>query len=415
MSERAFENRRLLPTPRNLQALQESVGLIGESEPMHQILQTVLQVASSDITVLITGESGTGKELIARAIHKASQRVEKPLVNVNCGAIPEGILESELFGHEKGAFTGAVGARKGYFELADSGTIFLDEIGEMPLPTQVKLLRVLEGGDFMRVGGTVPRFVDVRVIAATNKHLELEVRKGNFRQDLFYRLNAVNIRVPSLRERKKDIRLLADKFVADFCRDNKIIFNGFTESAYQVLENYPWPGNIRELKNIIERSIVLEKGHQVDEYTIQQYLSSYQEPGRNLPMPLNKSAEELERELLYRALQNIREEIHQLREIIFSHLFPPKQIGGWQPPVVTFDASAGREVPFELYKSEEAIPLDDDDGKKPDKSFSLMENEKRLITSALEFFHGNKRMTARALDISERTLYRKIKDYNLPY
>ncbi|MDZ7346755.1 MAG: sigma-54 dependent transcriptional regulator, partial [candidate division KSB1 bacterium] len=221
--------------------VQRDVGIIGESDKTRQLIETIEQVAPTDISVLITGESGTGKELVARAIHLRSKRRNAPLITVNSSAIPEGILESELFGHEKGSFTGASGTRKGYFELAHRGSIFLDEIGELPLSIQAKLLRVLEVREFMRVGGTVVQEVDVRFIAATNRRLDEEVRKGNFRQDLYFRLNAVHIHVPALRERREDIIPLAQKFINDFCRHNHIEFEGFTESTYHLMQQYDWP------------------------------------------------------------------------------------------------------------------------------------------------------------------------------
>ncbi|MEJ2628092.1 MAG: sigma-54 dependent transcriptional regulator, partial [bacterium] len=257
--------------------LAQSMGLIGRSEPFLQVLETIKQVAPTNITVLITGESGTGKEMVARAIHEFSQRKDKPIISVNCGAIPQGILESELFGHEKGSFTGAEASRKGYFEAADQGTIFLDEIGELPIATQVKLLRVIEQKEFMKVGGTKSIRVDVRVITATNKNLELEVNKGNFRKDLFYRLNAVKITIPPLRKRKEDIALFAYHYAQRVSQENKIDFKGFSQEAIQELENYSWPGNIREIRNLMERIIILKKGEKIEKSDITSHLMQKQE------------------------------------------------------------------------------------------------------------------------------------------
>src|SRR5512141_2827919 len=230
---------------------QKQFGIVGESLEMQELVQVLQHVAPTDITVLITGESGAGKEVIAQAIHGASNRAKKTMVTVNCGAIPEGIIESELFGHERGSFTGASSERKGYFELADGGTIFLDEIGELPVATQVKFLRILENGEFLRVGSSMARKVDVRVIAATNKDLENEARSGNFRQDLFYRLRSVNVRIPPLRERKDDIPLLFEKFIEEFSAKNGIKFGGITPAASDFLQQYYWHGNVRELRNVV--------------------------------------------------------------------------------------------------------------------------------------------------------------------
>src|SRR5512142_1065734 len=234
--------------------------ILGESVAMRKIIDVIEQVAPTDITVLITGESGVGKEVIAQAIHRASTRSRKPLIAVNCGAIPEGIIESELFGHERGSFTGAAEQRKGYFELADGGTIFLDEIGELPLAAQVKFLRVLENGEFLRVGSSVPRKVDVRVIAATNKDLELEVRRNRFRPDLFYRLRSVNITVPPLRSRPEDVPVLFQHFAEEVAQKHNIRFAGIAPAAMQLLQAYHWPGNVRELRNVVESMLVLEQG-----------------------------------------------------------------------------------------------------------------------------------------------------------
>ncbi|MDZ7358443.1 MAG: sigma-54 dependent transcriptional regulator, partial [candidate division KSB1 bacterium] len=258
---------------------------------MRQIFETLQQVAPVDISVLIIGESGTGKELIARAIHQRSRRAAKPLIIVNCGAIPEGIMESELFGHERGAFTGAVSQRKGFFEMADGGTIFLDEIGEMPLNAQVKILRVLEGKEFTRVGSAEPKKVDVRIIAATNRELDQEVQNGSFRQDLYFRLHAVTIFVPPLRARKEDIPLLAKTFSDHFCAQNRIEFRGFDDSGLEALMEYHWPGNVRELKNVIESMIILEKGGKIDRAAVIKYLNLGSNVSRNLPMALHRPTE----------------------------------------------------------------------------------------------------------------------------
>jgi transcriptional regulator with PAS, ATPase and Fis domain len=387
----------------------DNFGIVGESLATRQILQTVEQVAPTDISVLIVGESGTGKELVANAIHASSGRRHKPLVVVNCGAIPEGIIESELFGHEKGAFTGAVGARKGYFELADLGTVFLDEIGEMPLSTQVKLLRVLEGKDYMRVGGTQVQSVDVRVIAATNKELRKAVQNGEFREDLFYRLNAVNIHVPPLRERREDIKLIAKKLAGDFCRDNHIEFDGFSDSAVRMLQEYPWPGNVREMKNLIESVIVLEKGNKVDEYTLGKYLKPAQSFERNLPVPTYRPTEQVEREFIYHALLDLKSEIAKLRQDLYQVF-----VSEPRPKSLPYFSEVEPRPRDNIAVSDQAENAENGDAFDLDDK-TLADLECVMIRKALEKNAGSKRKAAKILGISERTLYRKIKEYDLPY
>lgn len=384
------------PQPGHWRQVQRDVGILGNSDGVRQVLETIEQVAPTDISVLITGESGTGKELVAKAIHLRSRRRDKPLITVNCGAIPEGILESELFGHEKGSFTGAIGPRKGYFELADTGSIFLDEIGDLPMPTQAKLLRVLEEREFMRVGGTTLHQVDVRFIAASNKNLEAEVRKESFRVDLYYRLNAIHIHVPSLRERRQDIPLLVNKFAADFCHQNYIEFEGFGEDAVHLLQEYSWPGNIRELRNLVEKVIVLERGRKIDARILQKYITGFDHHDKNLPVPINKPREEVEREFLLRALLDIKTEIAQLRELLLSRNIPRYSLGPWREemPGGYYDS-----IPF---GSREAMPTN-----------SVAEMEKEMIRATLIKTGGNKRKTAKLLGLSERTLYRRINQYHL--
>jgi transcriptional regulator with PAS, ATPase and Fis domain len=386
--------------------MSESFGIIGQSPAIKQILLTIKQVAPTEISVLITGESGTGKELVAQAIHEQSARSGNPLVVVNCGAIPEGILESELFGHEKGAFTGAVGARKGYFELADTGTIFLDEIGEMPLATQVKLLRVLEGKEFMRVGGVKSQNVDVRVIAATNKELEKAVRAGEFREDLYYRLNAVKIFIPPLRDRREDIRPLVLKFAGDFSKQNRIEFEGFSDSALRGIEEYPWPGNVRELKNRVESMIVLEKGARIDDHVLSRHLKAPSPFERNLPVPTHRTPEQVEREFIYHALLDLKSEISKLREDLFHVLYSETRPRQLPPPFSEVMPRHSEPVPQQNHNHDES----------PDfESMTLEHLERHMINRSLEKHNGSKRKAAKALGISERTLYRKIKDYDLPY
>ena len=256
----------------DINRLQKTSGIIGNTEAIQEVLEMIIQVGPVDITVLITGESGTGKEKVAKSIHKSSKRTHESLIIVNCGAIPEGIIESELFGHKKGAFTGAGDDRKGYFETANKGTVFLDEIGETPLETQVKLLRVLENGEFIRVGDSNTLHTDVRIIAATNKNLESLVKKGDFRQDLYYRLKTVSIHVPALRQRIEDLSLFVERFALEFTRTNDIVYRGFMPEAIRLMKQYNWPGNVRELKNFVESILVLEKGERVTSEMVERKL-----------------------------------------------------------------------------------------------------------------------------------------------
>jgi DNA-binding NtrC family response regulator len=363
-------------------------GIIAESVQMKKIVEIIEQVGPTNITVLVTGESGVGKELVAQAIHATSGNAKKPLVTVNCGAIPEGIIESELFGHEKGSFTGASDTRKGYFEIADGGTIFLDEIGELPIAAQVKFLRILETGEFLRVGSSVPRKVTVRVIAATNKDLESEVRHNRFRADLYYRLRSVNIFVPPLRQRPEDIPVLFNRFIDEAASANNLKFGGITSDAMEMLKEYHWPGNVRELKNAAESMLVLGNGRVIDASDVGKYLKDYRGPGdtRHLPVPVNRSVEQAERELILRALFEIKGDIIELKNILADRM-PALDEHGHVKENGTQDAS---------------------------NSLSLAEMEQRMIREALDRFKGNRRVAARALNISERTLYRKIKEYGLP-
>ncbi len=365
----------------NRKEFQHRFGIVGESLEMQELVQVLQHVAPTDITVLITGESGVGKEVIAHAIHGASKRAKRTMVTVNCGAIPEGIIESELFGHEKGSFTGASSERKGYFELADGGTIFLDEIGELPLATQVKFLRILENGEFLRVGSSTARKVDVRVIAATNKDLEQEVRNGNFRQDLFYRLRSVNVRIPALRERKDDIPLLFEKFVEEFSAKNGIRFGGMTPAAVELMQQYYWHGNVRELRNVVESMLVLERGRKLDADDIRKYLRMPNEE-RNLPMVVAKQNDFDERQLLYRALIELKNDMLEVKNLL-------KGVLNGNGTVNNAPSNAVQE------------------------NLSLAEMERRMIETALKKYHNNRRLAADELQISERTLYRKIKEYGI--
>jgi DNA-binding NtrC family response regulator len=370
----------------NREEFQKKYGIAGQSPEIQETIDIIRQVAPTDITVLITGESGTGKEVVAKAIHSASRRSQNPMISVNCGAIPEGLIESELFGHEKGAFTSATDSRRGYFEIASGGTIFLDEIGEMPLATQVKLLRVLENGEFMRVGSSAARKTDVRIIAATNKHLEYEVQQKNFRPDLYFRLRSVNIHLSPLRDRREDIPPLIEQFVSETTRKNNIHFLGFSEEATELLMNDAWPGNIRELRNAIENMLTLEGGKRINGDDVKKYVQ-YQSGagiGRNLPVVSNRTVEQAERELIYRALVDLKSNIIEMKDILSGHL----------------SGDEGRNGNHSEPRNGNGI-------------ITMDEMEKRLITKALGRNKGNRRLAARDLKISERTLYRKIKDYGL--
>ncbi len=376
----------------HIQTLQEKTGFWGVSAEVEELLRTVEMVAPTDLSVLINGESGTGKEVIANAIHQVSPRKIHPLISVNCGAIPEGILESELFGHEKGSFTGAIAQKKGYFEAANHGTIFLDEIGEMPLNTQVKLLRVLETSEFMRVGGTTTHKVDVRIIAATNKDLEKAVDKNEFRRDLYYRLKAITIHIPPLRRRREDIPILIENFSNSYAQKNNIDFKGFAPDALQLLKEYNWPGNVRELKNFVETAIILNRGEIVHSQYVRNALKieQYHAPSANLPVHLNKTPDQAERELIYRTLMALKLDINEIKDML-NRLFQY----GIPTPAKPLDGEGGIDNLKEI------------------KPTTINGMEREMIKNTLQKYGGSRRKTARALQISERTLYRKIKEYGL--
>jgi len=368
-----------------IKEFQEKFKIIGKSKEIYDLADISMQVASSDISVLIYGESGVGKEVFARAIHGASKRSDKPLVSVNCGAIPEGILESELFGHTKGAFTGAVDNRKGYFEIADEGTLFLDEIAEMPLTTQVKLLRVLETQEFMRIGSEKVTKVDVRIIAATNKDLQREVETKKFREDLYFRLKAVTLYIPPLRKRREDIYELSMNFLSNYRKENKIPALEITNEALDVLINYHWPGNVRELKNVLESASALNRTGIITPDSFKSLITINkveEEISRNLPVHLNRSREESDREMIYRALIEIKRDLVELKQYIFTN-----------------ERATILPAPDNSHSITEIIPIET--------------MEKTAIKNALNFTRGNKRKAAKLLDMTERTFYRKLKKYDL--
>ena len=356
-------------------------GILGKSKQIKDLIAISLQVAQSDISVLIYGESGVGKDLFARAIHNFSNRSSKELINVNCGAIPEGILESELFGHKKGSFTGSVDDRKGYFELADESTLFLDELAEMPLTTQVKLLRVLETGEILPLGSERTKKVDVRIIAATNKNLQSEVDAKRFRKDLYFRLKAVTLFIPPLRERREDINLLIDNFLNIYSKNNNIAAPKITNDAYELLNNYYWPGNIRELKNVIETSIALDTKGILTPASFTNLISNHKEDEiRNLPMALHKTNESLDREIILGALIEIKKDLNELKNFAYT-------------------SNVQNTHSDSFTKVDEIIPI------------NILEKE--AIVKAIQFTKGNKRKAANLLGLSERTLYRKIKEYGI--
>ena len=392
----------------NIELIKQKSGIVGESEEINQVLEMVSQVAGVDISVLINGESGTGKELVAKAIHIASMRSSKDLTIVNCGAIPEGIIESELFGHKKGAYTDASESRKGYFETANKGTIFLDEIGDMPLETQVKVLRVLESGEYMRVGDSISKRTDTRVIAATNKNLAKLVKEGKFRQDLYYRLKTVTINLPALRRRKNDIRLLVERFALQFSRTNKIKYKGFTPEAIKAIQKFDWPGNVRELRNFIESILILEKGERITAEIIEKQLQSEKmiefSDNPALPVVVNQNPDQAERELILRQLLFLRQDIEELKLMLkqsdFSILNSPRNI----------DENFSNKIHDDEFDSFEDKTLLKEQAI---GSFKTTDLEKEMILRTLEYFNNNRRAAAKSLGMSERTLYRKINDYGI--
>jgi DNA-binding NtrC family response regulator len=391
----------------NIERIQKTSGMVGGSDAICEVMDMVAQVAPIDISVLVTGESGTGKELVAKALHQHSKRSHEPLITVNCGAIPEGIIESELFGHKKGAYTDARGDRKGYFETANKGTIFLDEIGETPLETQVKLLRVLESGEFTPVGASTSKKTDVRVVAATNKNLPELVESGKFRQDLFYRLKTVTIDVPALRHRVEDISLLVERFALEFTRANDIVYRGFMPEAIRMMKTKPWKGNIRELKNFVESIIVLEKGERITVEMVERHLGveiKEATPNPALPMLMNQPPEAAERELILRQLFLLRQDVEFLKQFatqgsIISNQMDVPMIG---------QESESLTSSFHINAESEYFIQNSSIG-----DMSLEDLEREAIERTLKFFRNNRRATAKSLGMSERTLYRKIDQYGL--
>jgi transcriptional regulator with PAS, ATPase and Fis domain len=409
----------------DIQSIKQRFGIIGGSLLLNRALDIATQVATTDLTVLISGESGTGKEVFPKIIHQLSGRKHGNYIAVNCGAIPEGTIDSELFGHEKGSFTGAHEARKGYFEVADGGTIFLDEVAELPTSTQVRLLRVLESGEFLKVGSSKVIKTDVRVVAASNVNIPQAIEKGEFRQDLFYRLNTVPIIVPPLRDRKEDIHLIFRKFAADFAEKYRMPPLRLTPDAVQMLLNFYWPGNIRQLKNVTEQISIIEKEKEIDSSILRQYLPDG--PDTDLPVLYKGKEEEhfSERELLYKVLFDMKKDMTELKKIVVDLLegegdsstleqskallvkdfydeptIPEQKV---QTVSSNFDSQPQHEDHFDTFHESEVI----------EESLSLQDKEKEMIRKALEKHNGKRKNAANELGISERTLYRKIKEYKI--
>ncbi len=422
-----------------IQQIKQRFGVIGDSPLLNRALETAMQVAPTDITVLITGESGTGKEVMPQIIHQLSPRKHNKYIAVNCGAIPEGTIDSELFGHEKGAFTGAQAARKGYFEVADGGTVFLDEVSELPKETQVRLLRILETGEYIRVGSSENKKTDVRIIAASNLDMVEAVQKGKFREDLYYRLNTVPIHMAPLRERKEDIHLLFRKFSADMAEKYNMPKLRLTDGAKQMIEEYRWPGNIRQLKNVTEQIAVIENERTITPEILLRYLPH--DKSQELPSVTEgeggKGSEHLnEREILYKFLFEMKQDIAELKRMVFelggknSGLSHPteenyeilQRMEQERDPSYYSHSPGSQEgerdsgplaLPPEQRSSESSGIAPFHEHEEVEESLSLDDNEKELIQKALERHNGRRKEAAKELGISERTLYRKIKAYDI--
>lgn len=407
-------------------SVKQRFGIVGNNTDLNNALNTALQVAPTDLSVLISGESGVGKEVFSQVIHQASKRKHEPFISINCGAIPEGTISSELFGHEKGAFTGAQETRKGYFETANGGTVFLDEVSEMPQETQARLLRVLESGEFIKVGSSVVQKTDVRIIAASNKSLLDQVKKGKFREDLYYRLNTIQIKIPSLRERGMDIHLLFRKFAADFAEKYNTTPVQLTSEAVQLLVNYRWPGNVRQLKHIAEQISVLSQSKLVDAIQLSDALPIDQEHS-NIPMVSSDEGPGLnERELLYRVLFDLKKDVSDLKKVVVSLSANGNAsnddyvVKNWANETHSSDTNR-LMLPESNTQSIAPTPITADheiqeeimDSEHEEEVLSIADMEKKMIQKALEKYKGRRKEAATELGISERTLYRKIKEYGI--
>lgn len=420
----------------DIQDIKNRFGIIGNSPLLNRAIDIARQVAPTDISVLIQGESGAGKEVFSHIIHQLSARKHGPFIAVNCGAIPEGTIDSELFGHEKGSFTGAHEARKGYFEVVDGGTIFLDEVGEMPLNTQARLLRILESGEYIRVGSSKVQKTNVRVVAATNVDVFNAVQKGKFREDLYYRLNTVPLRIPSLRERKEDIFLLFRKFVVDFADKYRTPGVQLTPDAQELLANYSWPGNVRQLKNVAEQIAILEKERMIDASILSRYIPT-EATKSSLPVFVKDQSKEdfSERDILYKVLFDMKKDMVDLKKLVveliqngvnpssfdensqyinqlYNEVKPSTQLYSHEEigvtPTIIHNPSSNNTTAGSNY-----VSIDTQDVEEVEESLSLVDKESDLIKKALKKHKGKRKAAAQELGISERTLYRKIKDLNL--
>ena len=414
----------------SVQATKQRFGILGNDPKLNRAIEKAIQVSPTDISVLVTGESGVGKESIPKIIHSLSHRKHGKYIAVNCGAIPEGTIDSELFGHEKGSFTGATQTRSGYFEVADGGTIFLDEVGELPLTTQVRLLRILENGEFIKVGSSKVQKTDVRIVAATNVNMFDAIKKGKFREDLYYRLSTVEIFLPALRDRQEDIHLLFRKFASDFAMKYKMPTIRLEDDAVHLLQNYRWNGNVRQLRNIAEQISVLEKERVIDSSTLKHYLPGY---GDNLPAVISDKKKEsdfsTEREILYKVLFDMKSDLNDLKKLTLELMqngnskkvqednesLIQKIYGGEEENEAEETAEEKLEV---LQISQNNVPDKQDkyyfaEEIEEEETLSLQDKELELIKKSLERHHGKRKAAADELGISERTLYRKIKQYDL--
>ena len=408
----------------NVLQVKQRFGIIGNAPLLNRALEVAIQVAPTDISVLVTGESGTGKEIIPQVIHHLSKRKHGEYIAVNCGAIPEGTIDSELFGHEKGSFTGASGSRQGYFEVANGGTIFLDEVAELPMQTQVRLLRVLETGEFIRVGSSKVIKTNVRVVAATNENMQQAIASGKFREDLFYRLNTVPISLPALRNRQEDIYLIFRKFSHDFAEKYRMPAIKLTDDGVKVLQTYPWPGNVRQLKNLVEQLSVIETKREIDGYMLTSYLPKPNEKGTAL-VGANKTDSFTERELMYKFLFDMKKDLTELKKLVTDVIGQ-----GLSTPLNTDQSEVLNRIYQEVNETNALIPrvlnsptmepnyhVKNADSfeihEEVEESLSLEDREKELIRKALDKHRGKRKYAANELGISERTLYRKIKEYNL--